>query len=85
MDKFGRQVGNLRIATLKRVSSFSDTQNRNSGARGECHLVPYPSLWTRHFFYFFEFPSSLLTPSSPEEHFGSEPGGRVFESLPAHH
>jgi hypothetical protein len=60
MDDFGRRVGNSRTASLKRVSRCSDTENRNSGARGDCPLVPYPSLWTRHFFIFFELPCSLL-------------------------
>ena len=61
MADFGRRERKLRSATLKRVSCCSDTQNRNSGARGECHLVPYPSLWTRHFYLFlFDLPSSLF-------------------------
>ena len=37
---------------FKRVSYFSDTRVRISGARGDCHSVPYRSLWTCHFFIF---------------------------------
>jgi len=60
---FGRRVGNSQNAIFKRVSCCSDTENRNSGARGDCHSVPYSSLWTRHFFYFFlNFPVAFYKP-----------------------
>ena len=44
MNEFGHWARKLRSAILKRVSLFSDTENRNSGASRDCHLVPYPSL-----------------------------------------
>ncbi len=83
MDDFGRRVGNSRTEIFKRVSYCSETENRNSGARGDCHLVPYSSLWTRHFFYLFLTSQKPFT--GPEDHFGYEPGCRGFESLRARH